>query len=366
MSRILWLAPNLNHYKVRFLNRLAQIEDMELTVLAGKAAINEGHREIQQKETFNRIDVEASKKRFSSTPEVYLAIYRAIVDKRYDAVLVPMEKKNILLIVFLLFFRCLFHFSLVSYNHPTVTSGGGRVSRMDLWLTKIFFRIYDRVIFYTENSREWAVNNSMIKVEKAFFANNTLDTQDIWNHYTFKVTSLEFPTILFIGRLLPNKRLEDLIRYYQSLKKKIPSLRLIIIGDGPCADVVRDAAQNDKHIEWCGALVNEKMIANKMRQANLVFVPGHSGLSVLHAFTYGKPYLTIRSHDHAPEIEYLEPETNGLMLDGELEADCERVVNLLKNPEKYEAMCRASYNKAHELSIERWLEQMELALRFSE
>ena len=33
MTRILWLSPNFNHYKARFLNHLANADGIELTLL---------------------------------------------------------------------------------------------------------------------------------------------------------------------------------------------------------------------------------------------------------------------------------------------------------------------------------------------
>ena len=49
VKRILWIAPNLNHYKVRQLNRLSSQID-GLRVLHGSVNESAGHKMPEQKE----------------------------------------------------------------------------------------------------------------------------------------------------------------------------------------------------------------------------------------------------------------------------------------------------------------------------
>jgi hypothetical protein len=39
MTRILWLSPNFNHYKARFLNNFAKEDGIDLTILTGSGRI---------------------------------------------------------------------------------------------------------------------------------------------------------------------------------------------------------------------------------------------------------------------------------------------------------------------------------------
>jgi len=43
--KLLWLSPNLNHYKAKFLNHLTLDTDIDLTVLAGTGRKNMGDKE---------------------------------------------------------------------------------------------------------------------------------------------------------------------------------------------------------------------------------------------------------------------------------------------------------------------------------
>ena len=42
-----------------------------------------------------------------------------------------------------------------------------------------------------------------------------------------------------------------------------------------------------------------------LRVSDLSVMPGMTGLAVVHSFALGKPYLTIESKMHSPEMEYL-------------------------------------------------------------
>jgi hypothetical protein len=92
-----------------------------------------------------------------------------------------------------------------------------------------------------------------------------------------------------------------------------------------------------------------------MSKAHAVFVPGHTGLSIVHSFCYGKPFIALENYkNHPPEIDYLENGVNGLLLSGDIKRDCNHLAFFLKNTKLYEKTCRKAFQKAKELSIENW------------
>jgi len=360
MNRVLWIAPNLNHYKARFLNRLAQDGRLDLTVLAGGKMGQIGHRPDQGRSIFAKVEVKATKNNFHVRRETYTAIWKLLRETRFHTVLMPIEKKHLPLILFVFVLKFWFGFKLVSYNHPTTRTGSWNPA-FDRIMTGFFFKLYDRIIFYTREGRDLAVDSGLLPSVKAFYANNTLDTAEIWANYSFEVNRSDPKVLLFIGRLIKNKRLGLLLKYFEELKSHLPGIRLIVIGDGPEAEIIKAAAEKDEAVTWLGAVVDEARIASVMRQVNAVFVPGWSGLSIVHAFCYGKPYITIKG-PHPPEIDYLKDGRNGLILDGDLSRDARRIAELLTDKEKYEQVCRAAFQKAQELSVENWCARMKAAL----
>lgn len=349
---VLWIAPNLNHYKARFLSRLAEGRELEITVLAGGQLKNIGHRSDEGNPIFTKVAVKATKDNFHARLEVYAVLLKLLRKSKFRFVLMPIEKKHILLILYVWVLKFVFGFKLISYNHP-VTRSPFWNPVFDRLTTHVLFSLYDRIIFYTEEGRDLAVNLKLLPAPKAFFANNTLDTKEIWHYYDFEVNQTAPKVLLFIGRLISSKRLDLLLEYFDELKAQLPGTRLIVVGDGPEAHIIKSAAEKDQAVTWLGAIVDEARIALVMRQAHAVFVPGWSGLSIVHAFCYGKPYVTIRG-PHPPEIDYLIDRKNGLILTGDIANDCRELVSFLSNQDFYENACRNAFRTAQNLSVENW------------
>jgi glycosyltransferase involved in cell wall biosynthesis len=141
--------------------------------------------------------------------------------------------------------------------------------------------------------------------------------------------------------LTANKGVESLFEYYAELRKH--GIGLVVIGDGPERDRVANAVSRYPEIEWLGATDDEGVIAEQMRRTHLVFVPGHSGLSIVHSFCYGKPYVTLAGRHHPPEIDYLEDRGNGLLLAGDFRENVAAIVGLLEDEQAYEGYCRRAF-----------------------
>ncbi len=359
MTSLLWIAPNLNHYKSKFLTRLTEVSDFDITVLAGAQMRSLGHGRNNEQEGFEKIEVKADKRSFQYSANVYFTLFKLILKRKFDTVLMPCEKKHIFVILFLFIMKYFFGYSFVTYTHHRIPL----FKKFDFFFIEkiiavFLFRLYDKAIFYTEEGMKWAIANNLIPDSKAGFANNTLDTAQIFSLYSFEVNKREPKTILFIGRLISNKKIELLFDYYKSLKKKIQDILLIIIGDGPESYKVKKEASFDKNILWRGVVVDERLIMPDMKKAHVVFVPGHSGLSIVHAFCYGKPYLTVDSTNHGPEISYLEDDINGLILTGKIARDSEKIIGLLTDDKKYEKFCNNAFATAKKLSVDNWCRQI--------
>lgn len=358
-TSVLYLTPNLNHYKAKQLNLLS--EKLNLTLISGTGR-NDSIDNIKSNDfNFEKIQLEVSKKDFGKS-----RIVRQVIKKHFhnfDWVLVPAEKKNILLFLYLIYLRAKYkNTKLFTHSHPMSKSGGGKTTVVDRIITLFYFNHLDRVIFYTEGSCKWAVSENLIKPEKAFWANNTIDTTEVEKYYQFELPPKHEQRILFIGRLIASKRIDDLIVYYEALQRHLPNLYLDIIGDGPEGVTVNKAIKHNKNIIWHGAIVDEARIAPIMQRASLVLVPGLSGLSINHAFAYGRPYITIAAEKHGPEISYVIHAQNGYVLDGNFEENIEILQNLLEDNEQLAAFCRNAKATGDNLTIDKWVAQMKSSL----
>ena len=340
-----------------------QRQKLEIEVLSGLGNAAEGHTDGSETPNFLIHKVPVTKKKFAFRLATHRAIVKQLKKSRYDFVLIPIEKKNSLLIATLMLMRIIRRFNLISYNHLVMRSKGGKTTSIDRWFAKFCFRRFDRVIFYTEGSRDEAVDQGLMRAERAYFANNTLDTNAIWNGYSFEIAKQQPRRLLFIGRLVGKKKLEILFDYLAALQKNIPDIELHVIGDGPARQTVEQHASNPS-VTWHGAIHDEPSIRAIMRTCHLVFVPGHTGLSIVHAFCYGKPFVTLGTKiiSQPPEIEYLRHGQNGVVLSGNKDADVQQLTDILSNAVRYEAMCNSAYETAQDLRIENWSSQFETAL----
>lgn len=359
--KLLWVAPNLNHYKQHLLQELNRSAAIDLKVVAGISSRAAGHKASRSTEELPVEQLAVKRAVFGYAWPVFKYLWK--YKDQYDILLLPIEKKNAPIIVFAyLVWKLMGGKQLISYNHPLLTSNSSIMGRVNAYLTKLFYRLYDKVIFYTKEAKNWAIDQQLIQPLKAFYANNTLGTQRIQQIYTFSVASLDTPTILYIGRLIPAKGIRSLVSYFEALGSHLPAVNLLIVGDGPEAAFVEEKANHSPAISWLGAIVEEEKLMPLFTKANLVFVPGDSGLSINHAFAYGKPYITLTGAKHGPEISYLKDGENGFLLNGTHESNVSKLVDLLLDKKRYEQMCQCAFSVGQQLSTENWVDQMEKAI----
>ena len=101
---------------------------------------------------------------------------------------------------------------------------------------------------------------------------------------------------LFVGRLSEEKRVLDLLDAWQDLTE----LDLVIVGDGPCAQELRDAIGSRKlrQVKVLG-FRSRREVFDIMKRATVLIFPSHSfeafGLTVVEAFACGLPVIAARA-----------------------------------------------------------------------
>ena len=163
MKNILWISPNFNHYKSRFLNSLAQDLRINLDVLSGAGRVGYGDLEINKKWSFQYKRLQVSKSKFVLSIPVYSHIKN--VFSLNDWRLIPLEKKCFFLFIYLLLLRFFLNNSenkvkLISYCHPITKSKNGKFKLLNFLITKFFYKNLDRVIFYTETLINWQLKKN--------------------------------------------------------------------------------------------------------------------------------------------------------------------------------------------------------------
>jgi len=226
----------------------------------------------------------------------------------------------------LLFLRPFLKYKLILWSHGYNRKTGFHpeksfADKLRIW----WMNKADAVILYGQKGKKMLAR--YIKDNKKIFvAQNTLDTTillgirdklDKIGKEEIK-KQLEFTkryNLIYMGRLLKEKEPNRLIDVYKVISKKIDSIELHIVGNGPMMGELKMKTKNlkdeDKNLKirfWRG--ITEDEATGKMLYASdLMVMPGDLGLSIVHSFCFDCPVVSqkqgVNGPFHAPEIEYV-------------------------------------------------------------
>jgi glycosyltransferase involved in cell wall biosynthesis len=90
--------------------------------------------------------------------------------------------------------------------------------------------------------------------------------------------------------------------------------------------------------------------------SDVFLMPGLVGLAIVDAFTIGLPLFTTDIPIHSPEIEYLEPEINGVVTAQSVDAYAAAVCRVLDDPTAFARMRAAARATAARLTLAHMVE----------
>src|SRR3954470_19704698 len=144
---------------------------------------------------------------------------------------------------------------------------------------------------------------------------------------------------VFVGRLSPEKGIDTVLAAWQA--NPLP-ISLKIVGDGPLADQVRFAAQNDPRIEWVGWQSLESVL-NIVGDATMLLMPSVwyeiFGRTIIESFSKGTPAIVSRLGAMAELVE--DGRTGFHFTAGDAVDLSEKVKRLWNDDELRETMRRA-------------------------
>lgn len=130
-----------------------------------------------------------------------------------------------------------------------------------------------------------------------------------------------FPTLIFIGRLIPSKRIDWLLDTIADLREKGLDLNLMVIGNGSeynhLTRYVEELELTDR-VWFFGECYDEDELKGLLFNADLCVSPGEVGLTALHTMTYGVPVISHNNfYKQGPEYELIIPDKTGLLYEYE-------------------------------------------------
>lgn len=173
------------------------------------------------------------------------------------------------------------------------------------------------------------------------------------------------PRILVLGRLVPHKRVEHVLRAAARLRSTYPGLSVAVVGDGWWAEALREQARQlavDDIVEFTGH-VSEERKASELARAWVLALPSLKegwGLVVLEAGSHGVPAVAYREAGGVSE-SIVEGAT-GLLVDGSEEDYTSALERVLADAALRTALGRQAQEYAAQFSWDASAEEFEKVL----
>jgi glycosyltransferase involved in cell wall biosynthesis len=208
------------------------------------------------------------------------------------------------------------------YSFPVALSG---------WLLeKIAFKLpWNQFIAISQSTKDKLIETG-ISEEKIQAIYCGVDYQTLKKYQKNK--KYPRPTICCISRLVKHKRVKDLIRAVKLVRKKIPLVQCLIIGDGP---EKYNLEKLDPKIKLLGN-VDQQILLNTLSQSRLSSLPSvleGFGIVTIESMAVGTPYV---SSNIPPTREITQNGQGGLLFKPKNPQDlADKILKLLEDKKLY-------------------------------
>ena len=374
----------LPHYRVRFYELLAERGGFDYVVFHGAPPSWVGTPELKGPFAFPQRRVENHEFRLGPLTLIYQPLVREILFGGYDAIVITSESKFVSNLILALFGRlrgiAVLHWGF-GYHPPRGSRESEVPNPLMLKITnaikKGFARIADGFIAYTKSGAERLIASGYPR-ERTFFVQNTIDmteqlrlyeaecatdAQQIRREFGLRPDSTVFT---FIGRLVPIKRVDQLIEAARRIRRDQLSkhfVEVLIIGSGLCEDALREQAADVPGIHFLGALPPNDQVARCLKVSAAAAVAGMVGLVANHALAHGRPVIARELKTHSPEIEYIEHEKTGLIVPGELDDFAATLARFADDPDWQARLAQGALEARDALRMDSMAERFDEAVR---
>lgn len=155
------------------------------------------------------------------------------------------------------------------------------------------------LVLYTESqkrelSERYGNGNSIAVAPNALYSVNDMEVA--------KGVPADF---IYVGRLIPSKKVSLLVDAFKLFVAKVPEARLHLVGSGDALEGLQKQVQacSIPNVEFHGHVVEPKQLMDLYGCCVASVSPGYVGLSITQSFSFGVPMIISRDEPHSPEIE---------------------------------------------------------------
>jgi glycosyltransferase involved in cell wall biosynthesis len=328
MKKIILVSNKVMHYRVSIYNYLYvrfREQGYELIVIT-----NSLQKDCPYKPQFRLIEVSSSFKEYRNLirfigPEVVVFFLHL-----KDWIMFP-------LMIWLKFTKT----KSIYWNH------GVNLADADNRAKYIFYNLAhslaNAIVLYSKRELRYIQPKNLSKVFVAPNALNFHDFPDVPESKKEIRERLKIPyhrVVLFVGRVLPYRRIDDLLYAVSYLRK---GTGVVLVGSG-FSEVQHELIESEERITYLGEIYDPYEVNSIFKMADVFGNPGAVGLAINQAFYWGLP-IVVEDVDHGPEIMYLKPGINGHIVElGDVE-EFARKINYVLNEDQYMSYSEAARNE---------------------
>jgi glycosyltransferase involved in cell wall biosynthesis len=187
------------------------------------------------------------------------------------------------------------------------------------------FKQSNRVIALSASWKDWL--NETLKLINVTIVFNGTSPIDLPN----KIEPPENPTILFMGNIVKQKGVDDLIIAFKEILKVRPNAILELAGDGDIS-AYKNATRDIPNIRFLG-WINESQRLDALSRASVYCLPSYNEglpMSILEAMSAGLPIISTNVGG-IPEMVI--PDINGYLVNpGSPKEIAENIMKIIQNP----------------------------------
>lgn len=303
----------LLHYRKSLFDYISDEENIDFKIICGKKSQFENSKYYESSKGNVIMVKNIFFKLFGSLFYIQSPVVYKIFRQRPDVVILRGVNPQIISMLYAFIMLKLFSWNTKIYwwGHGTT----GHQGKIGVQLRKFFYKFSNGTLLQGKKGID-ILTQIGIKKEKLHVIGNNMNNSSLGYRHSKLEENISNGTIrlVFIGRLVQEKRVDLLLEAVKLLKNEGHKIHCSIIGEGSESDALIKQAQRlqiEQEIEFTGALYDEQL-SPYFSKANITVIPDYSGLSIIHGLSYGLPFIT--SDDfafHGPEIEVLDEQVNG-------------------------------------------------------
>jgi glycosyltransferase involved in cell wall biosynthesis len=261
-----------------------------------------------------------------------------------------------------------------AYDTEKETARAGGALGWFLPAFKTLYRPFDRmavrkaqcVVTFSNGYKRWIEDIYGVRDVKVLQPGVELPTtvSPIPDNIRKKISGPHVKTLICVGKLVTWKNVDRLVSITTRVKQTFENIRLLVVGDGPCMDTLKEQTARtgmQEHVVFCGYVTSDDVFGYLQAADLLVLLEKNAsfGLALVEANSTGLPVMAFEGGGPSDIIWHGK---NGFLLPGDISDQevADRICRFFKDEERIKTM------RAHAVRVARQYTWRRFARAFSD